>query len=271
MPPEPQAPAADDELDFDQSVAALLDNLPAPVRDYVTGKKADAAVLELTRKYQLRTDQAGELHKGLLMMLLGVYAPGRFVNILEDAGFSEETTEGIVADLNERVFAPLRKMEREATQRTPAPAAAPERAPLASVPAPLAPVMRPAEVVPPKPTAIATPRTNAPESVPPPPERAPVAAVPPPPVTPAEPVMRTMAHDVETFGEVPVPAPVAPSRAPVPPPMPQTPTAWSTPVPAPRTETPPPHPARAFGSPDPQEVTDTLKKYGIDPYREPPE
>lgn len=287
MPPEPQNIGAEDDLEFEQNVSTLLASLPAPVRSYVTGKGPDAVVLELTRKYQLHADQAGELHKALLMMLLGVYSPSRFVGTLEDAGFSEETTEGIVADLNERVFAPLRKAEREAEKKppTPAKAAVPPapRPPLASVPAPLGAATMPAPE-PPRPAPIAAvPPAAAPSPAPAiQPATTPTPA-PRPSAPPPEPVMRTMAHDVESMNgqgasqapayppPVPVPAPT-PTDAPAPAPeRAAVPSAWSAPVSAPRSETPPPHPTRAIGAPDPQEVASTLKKYGVDPYREPPE
>lgn len=274
MPPD----TAPDDAKIEEHISTLLAALPKTVRDFMTGKEFGAVVSLLSKKYQLHADQAGQFHQALIFLMLGVYSPDRFVNKLEDEKFPEETVEGILADLNERVFAPLRKAQRTAEQK--ASAAAPAaRKPLANVPAPLgAPGAAPVPPAAPRPA----PPAPAPVVVPAAPavSVAPAAPMPSPaPVMPAEPLMRTMAHDVEAMnGPRPAPqTPAAPSAPAVsvapaaPAPVSETPSAWAAPVAAPRSETPPPHPTRAIGAPDPQEVTDTLKKYGIDPYREPVE
>lgn len=256
MPPEPIT-ADQEELPFEESVRVLIENLPGPVRAYVTGKEPDALVLELTRKYRLHVDQATELHQALLMMLLGVQSPDQFATHLESKAFTEETIKNILTDLNDRVFAPLRKAERE-----PAIVPAPVRTPLANVPAPLQPAPVAPVFVPP---AIPMPAPPAAERI--------VSAAP-------EPAMRTMAHDVESMKDghgapsfaYSAPAAAAPVSPPAPPqPVSRVEAVLAAPAPAPSGEVPPPHPARTFGAPDPREMRATLQKYGIDPYREVPE
>ncbi len=254
MPPEPSTTL--DDASFENDVKVLLDNLPAPVRAFVVGKGPDKTVLSLTRKYQLHTDQAGELHKALLMMLLGVYSPSRFATTLEDKDFSEETVEGIIADLNEQVFAPLRKEEREETAPN---SSAAKKEPLAPVPAPLNPIPQA-----PTPTAPVVP-VPTPKPVPPPSPAVSAPLAPPPTPSPSyEPTMRTMAHDIEGMKDGHAPAPVPhqipglahPAVAPAVP-MPPTPVPITVPPVAP-----------SSAHPDPTEVRTTLQKYGIDPYRE---
>lgn len=137
--------------------------------------------------------------------------------------------------------------------------------PLASVPAYTpapAQIVVPAPVVPPVP-----PPPPIPVSLPPVPGAPRAIPVPEPtPVPPPQPIRpRTMASDVEALqnpGETPVRAPVpTPHLAPAPQPI--------APTPVPKAIPQPPRPATPV--PNASAVHEDLKKYGVDPYREPVE
>lgn len=230
-----------------ESVATLVEGLPAPVRDFVVSDKPGQVVLELSRKYQMHADQADKFHQALLFMLLGVYDPDKFVDKLSEVGLSQETIQGVLTDLNRLVFEPIKQKEvATVPQVVPRP-------PVAPVPAPLS------DALPIEPAA-------------------PIIAPPP---------MRTMANDIESMspGGAPQPAaPVAPTPLPAPeapkPTVAPLPPQWSAPVAAPK-DVPAfdktfARPLASAGrpestTPDLNEVHNTLKKYGIDPYREAPE
>ncbi len=291
MPPEMNTGA--DGAGMEESVRTLLADLPAPVRAFVTSDRVDEIVTILGKKYQLHADQSGRFHQAFVFMLLGVYTPARFASALEDNNFPEETVEGILADLNERVFAPLRKAERETQKEAPSEAPISARAPLVPVPAP---IEMPRSIVPQQATVPQVPATSAPLPTITAPLRSQTPISPTPtPAQPSmtaymEPTMRTMAHDVEAMkdGQIPAALPYtlhAPSSIPTPAstqepklaipaapaPSPAPVVQATAPVTAPRAETPPPHPMRTFGTPDLEEVKSTLQKYGVDPYRETPE
>lgn len=254
-----------DDNDLRDTVGTLLAGLPPAVRDFVTSDKLDEVVLELAGKYQMHADQSGKFHEALVYMLLGVYDPERFVARLTQAGIPGESVQGVIADLNDRVFVPLRATEADAPTTTPA---AP--APVAPQPAPVRPTPAPAPAAPQIPEApvFHDPFAVLTQSAGPQQAIAPEAPAP----VPAEPTMRTMAHDVEAMKTGTAPAPVPYAAPSVPPPAPApAPESFIAPAPVdplPSVRTFPPAQAPAEKSPDPKELHETLKKYGIDPYRE---
>lgn len=282
MPDEPNDIKTDDDLR--DTMAALLADVPAPVQAFITNGKLEEVALGISGKYKMRADQAGKFEHALLLMLLGVYEPGQFIEKLQNAELPNPVISGTVADLEDQVFIPLRKAETAQA----VPVAAP-RAPAVPVPAPFG--MSTAAPVPASAPVFNTPPVPMTPAAPPIPDpfaafTQPVPTVPSPVpnVAPAEPLMRTMAHDVEAMqsGVAPVPAPYVPAQTPAPlPPPPAAPAPapqapWIPPAPSiPPSQIPaaPEIPRTPQRTPDPDihEVTSTLQKYGIDPYREPPE
>ncbi len=113
----------------------VLDELPKPVKDFVLSPERERIAGELSQKYNLHADQAGAFEQAFMLMLLGVSSPEEFVEALTKAGIPAESIRGLSADVNERVFVPLRKEEQEASpsavRTEPAPAnSAPPRATL---------------------------------------------------------------------------------------------------------------------------------------------
>ena len=283
-------------------VRAAYAMAPPAIQDAFGNKETSDVVKALRDQYQLHVDVAGELGKEVAYLLLGLTNPVQFIERLMQDGIDANTAHAITDAINQRIFLPLReKMRAEPSvpgadneAAIPPVPPAPPRAPLAPVPSPVAtPSVPPPPAVPIPPPA---PRPAPPAPLPPPPPEPP-RPVPPPRAAPlppepswtptqelrAEPSVRTMAHDVEAMKSGGMPAPIpytAPKPASPPPaPAPQMPSPPQPPPPmAPQPVRPPvteplrptPHP-QDLHAPDREEVTTTLQKYGIDPYREPVE
>jgi hypothetical protein len=264
-----------EKMNIDDAVATLINELPAPVREFLQGPDRDRIALELTQKYRLHADQADIFQQGYLFLLLGVNTPEEFMEKLRANGISEEAIGGLLKDVNEMVFVPLRKKE---TEQTATPVAQP--APRASTPPPMKPPPPPDIPSISPPAAIPQPPMSVPSSVsvPKPPPAAVVApktvSTPAPqiPHNPDHPTMRTMATDMqeakahhmpEALFSRPAPVSGPPSasiRVVTPPPMPPPPTRQAD-IPAP--------PSPRASPPPNLPGTPLEKQYGTDPYHEP--
>ncbi len=101
------------EMTLDQAVGTLLNELPAPVRTFVTSPQRDQVAMDIMRKYGLHADQAGIFQRAYIFMLLGIMGPQDFMIELQNTGISAEMTGNIAKDVNERVFIPLRQQEQQ--------------------------------------------------------------------------------------------------------------------------------------------------------------
>ncbi|MDP3402988.1 MAG: hypothetical protein Q8S35_03495, partial [bacterium] len=108
-----------DDVEINQAVGAAMRDLPRPVQDFLKSDERDAVARELSAKYQLHVDQAGEFERSFILMLLGVMRPEEFVTTLTQAGLSQDIVNGLAADLNTRVFMKLRDAEREQVAAVP--------------------------------------------------------------------------------------------------------------------------------------------------------
>lgn len=280
-------------MDNDQNLSDLLvkayDAAPAPIQNFIDDERLADFMINLQMTKKMQVDVAGEVSNRILLTLLGVLSPNELPAELKAAGVPEEQVDEVLKAANDSIFLPLREEMRNAPQ-TPAPQQAPSspQAPLVSVPTPIAIPQAPA----PQPVQPVVPAYVSPMPQPPAPTYTPPVqpVAPPEPYVPAAPVARTMAHDVEAMKDghfVPAwappatPAPVqqAAPAAPVFTPMPAPVTA---PAPQPKQSAYVPPPINALRSepvvqkqpvsdtlPERKEITDTLKKYGIDPYHEP--
>jgi hypothetical protein len=270
------------------AIATLMSELPKPVQDFITGPDRARIALALTQKYRLHADQAGEFETAYIHMLLGISSPEEFVDTLTRAGISSEDVRGLVTDVNEQVFMPLRRAEQGSTS-TPAPQPAPRaampaqilpgssepvpsptpartaEAPVQTPPQAGAPYMYPVPQMPMQPMMYAPAPYGMPMPYP-----APVYLWPQPPVAP--------------WGSVPVPQPQYPQApmqyAPAPAPVPAVPVA-PTYSPAPHAHTTPEHHVLAFGYQPPAAPLPTAPhtapsgtttppaRTSSDPYREP--
>ncbi len=291
----------DNDHNLDDLLVKAYDAAPPQIQAFIDDERLADFMINLQMTKKMQVDVAGEVSNRILLTLLGVLSPNELPAELKAAGVPDEQIDEVLKAANDAIFLPLREEMRTAPQ-TPAPQQIPAQAPsspatpLVSVPTPIAMPQAPA----PQPAApIYTPPAQPP--------MAPEPYIPPAPV--AMPVARTMAHDVEAMKDGHQPSawtpPVAPQnpspafsvptsfsqpQAPVAYKMPQAvpPAPVFTPTPAPMSAPQPPRPAYVPPPinalrPDPltpkqpssdtlperKEITDTLKKYGIDPYHEP--
>jgi hypothetical protein len=276
-----------EEPTLEESIAELLKTAPPPIRSFVLNNLS-AKTSELMQKYKLHIDQGGLLETELLLMLVGQSQPQEFVAALQEGGISEEVVTPLLNDINEQVFAVLRKTEETSSAPVPMPPPVltqPKKI-LLSIPAPpiVVPSLSatsplPAPVVPTAVSVPVVPPISKPSSV------SNITA------SPGHPTMRTMATDMQAAKEhrvpepffsrpapvapLPVPAPVAPPVVMPPPIMPLPSTSSIVPPPLP----PHPHaaeaivPASPHAAPPPPNLPGTppAPPYGIDPYHEPVE
>ena len=104
---------SDARSDVSSAVATLVRELPKPVQDFVLGEERDQIILSLSKKHNLHVDQAGDFERAILHMLLGVASPDDFVQELRNTGIPQTNIDAITVDVNEQIFKPLRRRERE--------------------------------------------------------------------------------------------------------------------------------------------------------------
>lgn len=268
------APEISDE-NVTGALSVLMGGLPKPVQEFLLSDERSAVARDLSNKYGLHVDQAGEFEQAYLHMLLGIATPEDFVSSLKKAGVSQETINGLATDVNTRVFMRLREAERLGT-------------PLADTsPAPNKPAPLPPPALDYQPAAVPTlPGSPVPAPMPP----APVATAPstapviaaveptpvPQPIAPQQHFVHTMPNTQQQQGWHPaaavhifVPTHGAPMQASAP--VPQAPVqeaptynaSYSEPAPV---QAPVVPTQTMYVNPEPPPVR---KEYVADPYREP--
>lgn len=257
--------------------------VPDSVRELFVSEESTARVHKISDELHVPEFVQDVLGREVGYAILGLRKPEETIVAFVTIGASQELAEAIVKRIANDILVEVEEARKNAPPVAPEPIVpsgtpvvqvpvtpkpfvpppAPE--PLASVPAytPAPPqIVVPAPVVPPVP-----PPPPIPVSLPPVPEAPRAVPVPEPtPVPPPQPARpRTMASDVEALqnpGETPMRAPVPiPHPAPAPQPI--------APTPVPKAIPQPPRPATPV--PNASAVHEDLKKYGVDPYREPVE
>ncbi len=268
----------------DAQIEDAFAHAPAAVRQAIEDGISAKVVLAIGKKRGLQAERIGAFSETVRNMLIGLLSPAELPGALASimppdsvATVVDELNRSLVVPLQEYVKNPEKEMEPgvfltalETSSDTKTLVPPPSLVSPAPTPAPARPV-------PQVPVAIAASQPPAPVPAP----AVSVASPVPGQATASAPVawqpeLRTMAHDIEAMknGDHSEPAPprpaapsVAPAPAPVPPPS--QPDPWAAPV------TPPPVNSvpsmTRTPNPDPEELTQGLKKYGIDPYREPVE
>lgn len=270
-----------------EAVRAAYAAAPEYVKDAFDSEVTTEAITRLQEAYKIHVDVVGELGKEVGYLLLGLTSPVEFLNRLVRGGLDESTALHITEEVNKQIFTPLRAKLQSNTTSSSTPVATPlEKSPApagSSLPGPstAVPVEAPPPQVEPTPrvkpieqkidevTAVQTPVFITPER----------ASAPTPERVETKPAMRTMAHDVELMnrGDATVrnavAQPTIEPSVPIPIPQPVSPKEPSMApyVPSPREDTELPRQTLHTTSPSRKEITDTLKQYGIDPYREPVE
>jgi len=254
----------------DDQIFDLFTKAPQEVQEMLSSQELLDAISSYREVYKLHLDTTGKIAELTRNLLLGITSPTEFYEELVLVGVNPTDAQKIVDDLNKKIFSPIREKMRTAPAESAAPMVVKEVAvaPVAPIPQVQEPVSMPVA-----PQSIpSTVRESVPTS--------PVISVAP------KPEMRTMAHDVESMTSG---APTSPVVHAVP--TPSEPLSVDASIPSPsslpseRTVTLPPAPSVPLSQtpvppefqrtvpktprPDLHEVTSTLQKYGIDPYREP--
>ena len=94
----------------------VLQTVPAPIREFLTGPDRNRIISEIAQKHRLHADQAGIFEKHLIVMLLGILPPPEFLKALSEAAITDEASAGIVSDVNEQIFKPLQEKIRTSSQ-----------------------------------------------------------------------------------------------------------------------------------------------------------
>lgn len=123
-----------EDTDLEDAIGTVMQGLPKPLQDFLLSEERGNVARELSAKYNLHVDQAGEFETAYLHMLLGIAKPDEFVATLSKAGLSRDVINGLAADVNTRVFMRL----REETRR-PANPSTQEQETVLTKPAPLPP------------------------------------------------------------------------------------------------------------------------------------
>lgn len=282
-----------DDVTLDDSLKALLQQVPRPVRDYILNDLS-GKVRELMTRYNLHVDQGGVLQGELMIMMLGQQEPAEFMQELKNAGIPDAAVQSLMHDINEEIFKPIRAAERGGSA-APTPSPEPVEAVAPAIPEPAAPQAPPApEPVAPAPVVPQAPHMHTmaadqaaimaqaaqpmnPQQYGWTPYQAPMTYMPPPPpqaywvpVTVAPmPVPNLYQQPYYQYAQpqvVPAPAPQAPMQPPAPAPNP-VPEPEDRPayVPPPSMpHTPPPAP-----TPPPSVAPASQPPRSFDPYREP--
>lgn len=107
-----------EQNNLEESFAEVLQTLPPVIHDYITQGKYTIVAKSLMAKYGLRIDQGGVLEGEILLLLMGVDTPDEFTQaLIEKAKIDERSVGGIIQDINDQIFVPLRK-EEEAQSRS---------------------------------------------------------------------------------------------------------------------------------------------------------
>jgi len=117
-------------MSTDEAVEFMYAQLPSQIQDFLISPERSALVSELSQKHGLHVDQAGQFERAFLFMLLGVNTPEEFVSSLTAAGLSSGTVNALAADVNARVFVPLRDAERRGGEGALLPTPTARQAPL---------------------------------------------------------------------------------------------------------------------------------------------
>ena len=265
-----------------------------PVREYLAEPGTLSGVLTgIQRTYGLHVDVTGALGEAVGYMLLGLITPLEFAGDLRAHGIPENAVTGIVGEVNQKIFIPLReKMRREepsaqgVVPTPPAPQYSPRVAPrVVPVEQKVAPLTPPPAAVPPvatpSPRPAPSPRMYEPPRVPSgpafPQEHQAVRPVPtvehalstaPSPLPPRQ--ILPQQHPAIFHKSLPVPPPNLPTGVPVT----TVPVAKSSPVMPgeyhlPALQKPAPAAPPPLSSQGTQGTPHT--RYSNDPYREPVE
>ncbi len=233
-----------------EKVVAAYQAAPQHVREAFSSEVTSKVVMDMKAKYRLHVDAAGTIGHEVGYLLLGLRSPAEFFGGLMLLGTDEQTARGIMEEINERIFLPLKRQ----MSGTPSAPVAPENYTATSEP--VTPMREEASIPVPKPSFATVPSIDYTPS--------PKTSV----TLPGSPVEVPLSRGPQSI-RIPVPTvheetplPAAPSIVP---PLPNP-----SPAPVYRAPEPVQPPSNPQPAPVPTSTPAPIRKeYGADPYREP--
>jgi ribosomal protein L12E/L44/L45/RPP1/RPP2 len=87
----------------------MMQSLPEDVKEAINSVDSLDVILGIEKKYKLHFDQTGQLSDEILMLTIGITPPQQFIsNIQKRMGVSKEVAQEIGAEVNEKIFKPIR-------------------------------------------------------------------------------------------------------------------------------------------------------------------
>lgn len=281
-----------DDLKLTELLVKAYSAAPPHIQEFIDDERLDDFMVDLQTEKKLRADDAGVIADQLLLTLLGVIDPSELATTLKsDTNLTESQVRQVLEEVNRSIFVPLREKtltrKSESTQNETSISTRPAARLVAQSPRPASwpvSVSRPAPMpVTPQSQRLQASQQQTPlqarpvisvppqqKPTPPAPAQKPVSPVPTTSVPQAEeavpthPAIRTMMRDAD---EAQHPAP--PVQKPTP--SPSVPAVTPPRIATPPVTTPSFNKKSTTPTPNASDLADTLKKYGIDPYREPVE
>jgi hypothetical protein len=132
-------------------VLAAYQRAPQPVRDTFNSEVTTNVILDMKAKYRLHVDVAGTFGQEVGYLLLGLRSPAEFFGNLMLSGTDEQTARGIIQEVNERIFLPLKRQMTEGARESPSI--------VTNAPAPTPSPVAPVQPIPPPALEYAPPQT----------------------------------------------------------------------------------------------------------------
>lgn len=233
-----------------EQIVTAYRKAPEPIQDAYGGEIMVNVVNDIKARYRLHVDVAGSIERDTGYLLLGLISPAEFFGGLMLLGTDEQTARGIMEEINERIFLPLKRQ----MSGTPSAPVAPENYTATSEP--VTPMREDASVPTPKPSFATVPSIDYTPS--------PKTSV----TLPGSPVEVPLSRGPQSIR---IPVPTVHEETPLPA-APSIVSPLPNPSPAPVYRAP--EPAQQPSNPQPAPVPTSTpapirKEYGADPYREP--
>ena len=98
-----------------EDLQTIVSQLPVPVQEFFASGKSEIVARNLMQKNQLHIDQGAVVEREIIMLLLGLKNPDEFAASLKsDAALTDDVVRSIMADVNQKIFVPLREEMRKA-------------------------------------------------------------------------------------------------------------------------------------------------------------
>ncbi len=97
--------------DTQNTINEQLEKLPPAVQNAIAAVGLRERFLKITRDRGLRIDQAGSTEDEMMMVLIGLEHPDRFVdNLVKNAGLDRTTASNVATDINNSIFKEIRHL-----------------------------------------------------------------------------------------------------------------------------------------------------------------